>query len=368
MKLHILPKESLGEWIAQLRAQYRVIGPQRHPHTGPGTGNGAGHPVGEQVVFGELHDGQEIVLAYPSTVLSPKKLFLPQRETLFTYADHGRQLDPQFDEQPSVVFGVHTCDLRAILLLDLVLGQNGSDQHYLARRTNATLVSIECLEPCTANAFCKDMGAWTVPDEFDVHLTDLGDVYAVQHGSQKGQAILQYLDALRPANSEDQQRFYQARQEKWPRFPQRLDLDQSELPGLLAYSYRSQAWEALGQKCLGCGSCTAVCPTCTCFDVQDEVNFDLSSGSRCRIWDSCQFNEFAAVAGGHDFRNNRAARLRHRFNHKYKYQFEKSGLAGCVGCGRCAAACLVQIDPVHVINELQRKRAAAGSPRQEVMG
>lgn len=368
MNFQVLPKEDLGEWIDLLRERFRVLGPQRRPELELRSGNDHGPLPGEQIIFGELRGEHELELSYASTILPPKKLFLPQKEALFSFQDNGQQIELQIDERPTVIFGIHTCDLQSILLLDQVLSQNGADQHYLARRANATLVSIECPEPCTEYAFCKDMGTWIVPEGFDVHLTDLGHEYAVECGSDKGAALLQELHSLRPPTSLDRQRFSQVRSAKWPRFPYRLDADQSELPSLLAISYRSQVWEELGQRCLGCGSCTAVCPTCYCFDVLDEVNFDLSSGQRVRVWDSCQFSQFAIVAGGHDFRSSRAARLRHRFSHKYRYQAAKTGLSGCVGCGRCAEACLVAINPIDVLNELHRKRAAVAGKHREVRG
>lgn len=364
MNPHVLPKEFLGKWIDLLRNNLRIVGPKLRPESKLRSSKKDRQSPGEQVMFDEIQEGHELELSIPTTILPPKKFFLPQKETLFSFRENGQEIDLQFNERPLAIFGVRTCDLHAILLLDQIFNHHGADQHYQARRINATLVSIECLEPCTENAFCKDMGTWIAPESFDVHLTDLGSDYAVETRSDKGAALLQGLDMLREATIQDQQRFKQVRSAKWPRFPCRLDTDQSELPGLLAYSYRSQVWEELGQKCLSCGSCTAVCPTCYCFDVLDDINFDLSSGNRYRVWDSCQLSRFATVAGGHDFRNNRAARLRHRFNHKYKYQLEEIGSTGCVGCGRCAEACLVQINPIHVLNDLHRKRVVMTGKHQ----
>jgi sulfhydrogenase subunit beta (sulfur reductase) len=366
MNIQVLPKEALDKWVELLGNEFRIMGPKRRLGAEVGFAGGNKQFPGEHFLFDELQGGHELELSYPTTVLPPKKFFLPQKETLFKFKENGRTIDPQLDERPTVIFGIHTCDLHAILLIDQIFSQNGADQHYLARRSNAILVSIECLEPCTENAFCKDMGTWTVPEGFDIHLTDLGSEYAVEIGSEKGAALLQGIDSLRKATTQDQQRFQQVRSTKWSCFPYRLELDQSELPGLLTFSYRSQVWEQLGQKCLGCGVCTVVCPTCFCFDVLDEVSFDLSSGQRYRIWDSCQFSQFASVAGGHDFRNSRAARLRHRFGHKYKYQTERTGLAGCVGCGRCSEACLVHINPIDTLNDLHQKRRAVADRRREV--
>lgn len=368
MNLQVMPKDALVEWIELLSARYRVIGPKRKQEVVQQQPAGdTQQPPREQYIFGELQGAHELELSYPSTILPPKKVFLPQKEELFSFKDNGHQVDLQLDERRTVIFGIHTCDLHAVLLLDQAFSQGAADQHYMARRANTTMVSIECLDPCSESAFCKDMGTWIVPETFDLHLTDLGHEYALEIGSAKGSELLENLTNIRPATETDYWRFNQAISAKWARFPYRLEADLSELPSLLAISYRSQVWEELGQQCLGCGTCTAVCPTCYCFDVVDEVNFDLASGKRFRVWDSCQFGQFASVAGGHDFRNSRAARLRHRFYHKFKYQAENSGLVGCVGCGRCAEACLVNIKPIDVINKLHRKRVAVSGERQEVM-
>jgi ferredoxin len=145
--------------------------------------------------------------------------------------------------------------------------------------------------------------------------------------------------------------------EKWPRFPLRLDFDVTELPSLLSVSYESKLWDELGERCLACGMCTNVCPTCYCFNVADEIDLTLNAGRRVRMWDSCQLDKFATVAGGHDFRSSRARRQRHRFFRKGKYQTDAFGLLGCVGCGRCAQACLVNITPVDTFNALYHRQA-----------
>lgn len=343
--LSLLAKEALPDWVMQLCAQYRIFGPVRQRG---------------QTVFAEIKQADELDLAYRSTLLPPKKLLLPPRETLFHFGGNGRStIEVNLPQQPTIIFGVHTCDLHAFALLDHVYSAQPADQHYQARRANCILVSIECLQPCSADSFCKDMGTLVTPDSFDLHLTDLGNDYAVAVGSEKGAALVEDLAALRPAGHDDYQHLNQVLGEKWSRFPYRLEMDVSELPGLMLLNYRNQIWQTLGDQCLSCGACTLVCPTCTCFDVCDTVDFSLDSGARERVWDSCQFRQFATVAGGHDFRQGRAARLRHRFNRKYQYQQEATGMVGCVGCGRCAQACLVNIKPVGVLNKLQQQRVAA---------
>lgn len=321
----------------------------------------------DEYIFGEITSAAEIELSYPTTILPPKKVLLPQRDELFIFKENGKYVESSLMDQPTVIMGIHTCDMHAIALLDRVFSRGFADQQYLTRRENTTLVSIECLEPCSEHAFCKDMGTLTVPDEFDLHLTDLGDDYAIDIGSEKGAALLQGFEGLRDAADADCQRVYRVMGEKWPQFPYRLEIDLTELPGLLSVAYRSTLWEKLGQQCLGCGVCTLVCPTCYCFDVLDEVEFSLNDGSRLRVWDSCQHNQFSVVAGGHNFRADQGSRQRHRFFRKYKYLSETYGFGGCVGCGRCSKVCLVNITPIEVLNKLDKQRAPISKRRSEVL-
>ena len=342
MSLKIIPKDKMGAFVTGLIGAYRVYGPKQK---------------GPQYAFGALESVDELCLDYNTSILSPKKYLLPQHETLFDFDAQSFEAKPILDEEPTVVFGVHTCDLHAIQLLDAVFQNNQLDQHYISRRKNIILVGIECLTPCDDNSFCKSMGTLTPPNGgYDLHLTDLGDEYAVDVETEKGAwLIVQYAEA-RDANDDDYRRINTVLSEKWPRFPYKLDFDIGELPALMSVSQKSPLWQQLGEICLACGSCTNICPTCYCFDVRDTVDLSLKEGSRQRVWDSCQLDEFALVAGGHDFRPSRAARQRHRFFRKGKYQTDAYGLLGCVGCGRCARVCLVDITPVKTFNELYRQR------------
>jgi sulfhydrogenase subunit beta (sulfur reductase) len=349
MSVQIMPKGAFPAWVDELRDFYSVIAPQQKQ---------------TEHIFAEIQNTCDLDLNYTSTILPPKKFLLPQKEELFSFDDR-QILAHQVESKPRVLFGLHTCDLHAILLLDRIFERNPSDPFYLARRKNLTLVSIECLEPCSPEAFCKDMGTLVLPEIYDLHLIDLGDDYALDIGSEKGAALVEQFGSHHPTGAVDYERIHQVMSEKWPRFPYQLRADISELPSLLALSHNSPLWEELGERCLGCASCTLVCPTCYCFDVIDDVGFNLKSGSRYRVWDSCQLNEFAIVAGGHDFRAGRAARLRHRFGRKYKYITEANDLPGCVGCGRCARACLAHIAPVEVLNQLEKQRGTLAPRKAE---
>ncbi|MDO8466505.1 MAG: 4Fe-4S dicluster domain-containing protein, partial [Gallionella sp.] len=112
-------------------------------------------------------------------------------------------------------------------------------------------------------------------------------------------------------------------------------------------------WEEMARACIGCGICTFLCPTCHCFDINDEVQSKAPlKGQRVRTWDNCQFPDFTMHSSGHNPRENTGARLRQRVNHKFQYFHENFGMHQCTGCGRCVSGCPVGIDIVAVVNKV----------------
>lgn len=350
MSFKVIPKEAFPAWVEQMLAAYRVVAPRA---------------VQDRYVFDVIRSPDEMDLGYTTTALPPKKFLLPQREELLRFDLNSSTIEPVIEAEPTVILGMHTCDLHAVNLLDEVFKGGYTDQHYTARRDSTVIVSLECLSPCTEHSFCKSMGTASFTEGFDLHLTDLGDRYAIDIGTDRGRALAEAMPHITDATDEDYARLNRTLSEKWPRFPYRLEADITELAGLLSVSYDSDLWEELGDKCLACGACTIVCPTCYCFNVVDEVDFTLNAGHRYREWDGCPLTEFALVAGGHNFRKANAARQRHRFYRKGKYQMNAHGMVGCVGCGRCAQACLVGINPVETFNELARRRIPMTRRHQE---
>lgn len=344
MDFKIMPKAAFPNWVARLRNDFRVVGP-REKHG--------------QYVFDAIEDTADLVLHYPNSVLPPKKFLTPQKEVLLNYRLDGSHLEMSTAPEPTIILGLHTCDIHALKLFDRIFSQGFTDQHYQTHRESVILVSIECLSPCSENSFCRDMGTASATDGFDLHMVDLGDAYAFSVGTPKGAALFKGFHQVFDAMDTDMALVNGTLQEKWEQFPYRLDFDVAEMPELLHDSFNSALWDELGQECLACGSCTQVCPTCYCFDVTDEVDLLLEEGQRVRRWDSCQIHEFAMVAGGHNFRERLAARQRHRFMRKGKYQMDAYDMVGCVGCGRCAQACLAHITPIRVMNELFVRREEA---------
>ena len=345
MSLNIIKKKDLPDFVRRLSSKFRIGGPVEENGT---------------YAFKVIEDPNDLKLDYTTTILPPKKFFLPIKDTLFEFDKGGNgKVQAPWLEQQTVVFGVHTCDVHAIKLLDHVFATGHIDPYYTSRRKQTFIISIECLNPCDENSFCKSMGTLSAEDGYDLHLTDLGDYYAVDIGSDAGKDLLQYATST-TASNEEIKKLNAVISEKWGRFPYRLDFDVNDLPSLLNMSMKSPLWNELGDRCLACAACTNVCPTCFCFDVKDEIELDFQHGRRVRIWDSCQLDEFATIGDGHNFRKSRALRQRHRFMRKGKYILEAHNYLGCVGCGRCARACLVNITPIGVFNELYRQKEVGG--------
>jgi sulfhydrogenase subunit beta (sulfur reductase) len=338
MSLWVIDEQEMASFVGRMMADYRVVGPVAK---------------GSRFAFEQIEEPADLKLGYNTSILPPKKYLQPPEERMMTFTRSGGPgPNDAVDAQPTVILGVHTCDLHAVQLLDQVFGQGYPDAHYLERRKNTLLVSVECLEPCDEYSFCKSMGTLTASAGYDLHLTQLGESYAVDVGSEAGRALLEeYADAGK-ATEEDMQEFSKVLGAKWPRFQYKLKFDVGDLAPLMNQAYDSEVWDKLADICLACGQCTLVCPTCFCFNVYDEIDLNLEDGERWRRWDSCQLDEFARVAGGENFRQHQAARLRHRFMRKGRYLMEKYGELGCVGCGRCARSCLVDISPVDVFNDV----------------
>ncbi|OPZ80718.1 MAG: Anaerobic sulfite reductase subunit A [bacterium ADurb.Bin429] len=286
------------------------------------------------------------------TILPPKKFFQPLVETIMKFHVDGHY-ESVTSEEPFIIFGVHPYDVVAIAQMDEVFRANYADTHYLSRRERATIVACD-IQNASPSMFAACMGTATVEDGFDILLTKIGDGYVVDVRTAKGEALLVALGDAPDADAGTLAR----REQFWDdarRFLNKylLKCKPTDLPALLEDQYEHAIWEHNAGLCYSCGSCNMVCPTCYCFDVQDEVDWTLEKGTRVRKWDSCMLRDFATVAGGHNFRRRREERYRHRFYRKGQYLWQRMGQIACVGCGRCTTACTAKIaNPVELYNTL----------------
>ena len=268
--------------------------------------------------FGKLSVADELCLDYDTTLLPPKMYLFPQKETLIRF-ELGKEakVEPVVEAKPIILFGVHPYDIKAIELLDAAFSTTNLDINYLSRREKATIIGVDCLNP-NPNAFCPSIGTALTETGFDLMLTDIGNSYVVAIGSKKGEELLKKHAEAREATFSELAQRNQERQKALAKYKVALNMSPEELPQLLEKSWDSSLWKERGEKCLSCGSCVMVCPTCFCFDVQDDVALNLKEGERYRQWDACMLADFAAVAGGGNFRKDKEGRFRHRMYRKGK--------------------------------------------------
>lgn len=306
--------------------------------------------------FDRLFAAEELCLDYDITVLPPSKYLLPTPESLLKFSlAPDLRVHSGAEVKPSIILGIHSYDLHALKLLDAVFIGDLVDVNYRARRSATAIIGVDCLNPWPYS-FAASMGTALPPAIFDIWLTDLGDEYLIEVDSGRGDGLVKRYLKTRSASEIQIKQRAKLREDSLSRYQLSLNVSPREITELLDKTWNSPLWEELGQKCFSCGSCTMVCPTCVCFDVRDKMELNRKEGERYRHWDSCMFEGFAKVASGENFRPTGRDRLRHRLYRKGKYMLERWGELGCVGCGRCVHACLVDIaSPVYVYNCLAKE-------------
>ena len=273
-----------------------------------------------------------------------KRHLFPPRDPLIHLKRHGESLEwrrPVVDEPPLALIGVLPCDLAAIEILDKVwMGSPFQETRYVARRRNAFIVAVNCLEPGEL-CFCDSMGTGPgAGDGFDLCLTEVDGAFLVEVGTEKGQTILASVPTS-PTEKEDRQVLQESLEAARSRMGR--SLDHGGLPGILFGNIDHPRWEELARRCLTCGNCTHVCPTCFCFNVRETGNLADGHEDRERFWDSCFSLDHSMIHGGY-FRATPKQRYRQWLTHKLGAWESQFGHSGCVGCGRCIAWCPVGID------------------------
>ncbi len=310
----------------------------------------------QSYVFEVIDSHDDIELGYDTTISSPKKFLLPSEETLFPFDARGNEVaDFSAEITPRVIFGVHACDINALNRLDLVFRDGRyPDPYYVARRNATLIVGISCTP--NENCFCHLWDSDEARFGYDLFLQDIGDKYLVSISSVEAASVLESACNPRVATDEDRIEFRHATRRRQDAFNSSIP-DIQDVAMLMDAFHKDPYWEELGGRCLSCTACSAVCPTCFCFDIQDTLDPDGKTGVRERVWDACTSPQFALVAGAHNFRDSGRDRVRHRMYHKLNGFLANHDRMLCVGCGRCVKACKARINPIEVLEFFERKGA-----------
>ncbi|WP_288506895.1 4Fe-4S dicluster domain-containing protein [uncultured Treponema sp.] len=287
------------------------------------------------------------------TTRSAKDFFFPKTEHLVSYEMSGKEVkvvDPRKDVEDFVIFGVRACDARGFTAIDNVyLNMNPVDSYYKNRREHGTVIVLACNEPAKT-CFCSTFGidASLAKPAGDVSCWLADGKYYFEANTDKGKAFVENAkSALEDADTSAVEACRKDIAEKVEKFPfAHLDLSKFQGKDMLKI-FNSKIWDKVSEPCVGCGTCTYVCPTCMCFDVRD---FATSNGVRqIRCWDSCMYNDFTQMAAENP-RHTQKERSRQRFMHKLMYYpMAHDGMFSCVGCGRCVENCPVNMNIVKVI-------------------
>lgn len=261
-------------------------------------------------------------------------------------------------EKPMAFIGMRACDMAALRLLDKVFLEGPvKDAGYASLRRNSLIAGVNCLYPGD-NCFCSSMDAGPeIRDGFDMAVTELDDSFLIEIGTAKGREIINGMpheDASNEDMNEKMSKIENCRKMI------KKSIKVSELPWLIYRNLEHPRWADVAGRCLACGNCTQVCPTCFCNSSYDHLQLSgvskklpELSGARIRTWDSCFSTNFARVHGG-NFRPSRRARYRQWISHKLAYWIDQFGSPGCVGCGRCITWCPVGIDITQELEALKK--------------
>jgi len=313
MERILIEKGAVPGFLDALLPHYRVVAPAR---------------AGGRLEFSRIRSGGEAVLSDELPADSPKRFLFPPSECFLEYGGEG---DPaaRSDAQPTVILGVHPCDLYALKVLGEVFEKGRyEDPVYRRHRENTVMIGLGCARE-KPGCFCLERGIdRAYSPDCDALLTDLGDRYAADVLTEAGRGLLdRFLPGLPREGAPERG--------AGPRATLELEADEAAL-------FERVDWARISETCLGCGACTYLCPTCHCFGFRDVQKG--GAARRYRVWDSCMFPKFTLHASGHNPRPSKAERYRQRVLHKYLYLRRNLGLTACSGCARCVRSCPAGMD------------------------
>jgi ferredoxin len=345
--------DNLQVWLDKLIANHKVFAPVEVETSSSKS---------TDAKFERIKAGQKPVLD-KKTVVSPKGILFKQVEKLLSYERNGS--DVKIDESMTggcyctpvnptaspdnsgqdntsltILFGVRPCDARSFILTDKpFVHSDMPETAYSKHREHSAIITYAC-DNVMKTCFCTSTGGSPVEKTGDVWMMKLEDGYLVESLTPRGEELLALGEGLFADATTDDQAKAKDIGDKLTAFMEVMQVSSAQALDKL---FKDEAfWKELTEKCLSCGACTFVCPTCYCFDVRDEGS--VASGDRYRRWDSCMFFQYNRAAGGHNPRDMHWKRMRQRMLHKFCYFVENYGDIDCVGCGRCVRSCPVSYD------------------------
>lgn len=327
----LINKEDFSAFLERLKSDFEVIIPVKK---------------NKSYFFEVMKSAKELDLDdYQNSIYPPKDFFFSQSEVLFEFKrDSKVKVKSEVKRRKRVIFGIRPCDYNGTLLLDEMFLGEYNDPFYKEKRENTIIMVLYC-NKTGKYCFCGSTGDDIPKKGFDLLITDIDNKYFIKIGSEKGEkTIKDNIDLF-----ETTLKRYERKKLKF-----RKKLNIKNLQKAMMKNLNATSWKKETEKCLSCAACTITCPTCSCFDVKDVVEFDMEKGKRIRVRDSCQLIDFTEVAGGHIFREERTERLKQRIYCKLVYFKNNHDVISCTGCGRCIESCPTKIDFTEIVNKFKR--------------
>ncbi len=288
---------------------------------------------------------------YRNTVIPAKANLFPPMEEMFRFQKdkEGYQIElPALDEHKQLIFGIRPCDANALAILDFVFKDAYEDPYYFSRRKNTVLVGLGCTNPYDS-CFCTSLGSTpTDSANVDLMLIDIGDEFLIEVVTETGKELIAKTSGLGEATEADEARAREVKEASYHKVTRRIDTGDMDKKLLSCFDNEAY-WERVAAKCISCGICTLLCPTCYCFDINDELV--KQQGARLRSWDSCAFPIYTKMPMENP-REEKWRRVRQKVCHKYEFYPMNFGVIACTGCGRCIRLCPVNWDITQTLASL----------------
>ncbi|MFH1775753.1 MAG: 4Fe-4S dicluster domain-containing protein [Chloroflexota bacterium] len=343
MTTHKIARQDLGQVLDKWNQGFNVLVPSRES----GRALWAGW------------DGSDISFLdwYKNTVIPAKANLLPPTEEMFAFKNNGdgyHMEPPNLDRPKQLIFAVRPCDAKAIAILDEFFEDTCADPYYLSRRNNTVLVGLGCTSPCES-CFCTSLGISPGQSgDVDVMVTDTGDHLLLEAVTAAGKELIAAAGELTRATKADEAKAKAKKEAVYQKVTRAIDMENIEKKLLTCFE-DAEHWEKVAAKCISCGICTLLCPTCYCFDINDELT--KQQGARCRNWDSCAFPIYTKMPMENP-REEKWRRVRQKVCHKFEFYPMSFNVIACVGCGRCVRLCPVNWDITQVLSNLPAGAAA----------
>ena len=329
--------ENISKFIEFLQDDYKVFAPIKD---------------GKTTAFGQLQNVDEICNDVLNTKKSPKNVFFPQAEVMFQYDENGIKTVEKNDK-PIAIWGIRSCDVKSLRLMDKVFGnahqqpQNKMyhDPYWKEKYDNSLIIGMACNEP-NSTCFCHNFDDGPFSEKgSDIFAFDCKDYFVLKGISEKGKKVLANFKAEKFSETTEIEKLKKTAESY---LSEKQDI--SKIKEKLDQIWHDPIWDEIARKCINCGACAFVCPSCHCFDVSDEGKD--KKGQRIRIWDSCMFSIFTHEASGHNPRGLSTQRVRQRVMHKFNYFIDNYDEHLCTGCGRCVTVCPTNMDIREIVQKI----------------